>query len=108
MSCPDIARRLCRGTRCQAEVLYDDYIEHAKKQGITRRSIETKLGMFLTKVVGPNLKRSKKTHRVAAYNYEESKKRGPVYEFPPLSECREMFANLLNEKIDWHEDGDWS
>ena len=40
-----------------SETLYDDYIEHAKKQGIPRRAIETKLGMFLSKVVGPNLKR---------------------------------------------------
>jgi hypothetical protein len=90
-----------------SEVLYDDYIEHARKQGISRRAIETKLGMFLTKVVGPNLKREKKTYQVAAYQYETSKKLGPVYAFPPLSECRQMFANLLNEKIIWADDGDW-
>ena len=86
-------------------MLYDDYIEHAKKQGVARRAIETQIGMFLTKVVGPNLHRSKKTYRIPAYQYEDSEKRGPVYEFPPLSECRQMFANLLNEKIDWDEDG---
>ncbi len=30
--------------------LFDDYIEHAKKQGINRRSIETQLGRFADEV----------------------------------------------------------
>ena len=64
--------------------------------------------MFLTKVVGPNLHRNKKSYRTPAYQYETSKKRGWVYEFPPLSDCRQMFANLLNEKIIWGDEGDWS
>ena len=47
------------------EVLYDDYIEHAKKQGVSRRAIETQLGMFLHKIVGRNLLRSsKKNYRI--------------------------------------------
>lgn len=91
-----------------SEVLYGDYIEHAKRQGVVRRKIETQLGMFLTKVVGPNLRRSKQTYRMPAYQYETSKKRGMVFTFPPLSDCRQFFAKLLNEKIIWGDEDDWS
>jgi hypothetical protein len=35
-----------------SELLFDDYIEHAKKKGVSRRAIETQLGMFLNRVVG--------------------------------------------------------
>jgi hypothetical protein len=90
-----------------SEALYFDYIEHAKKQGVPRRAIETQLGIFLKKVVGPSLYRSKKKHFVDEGHYEISEKRGLVYVFPPLSECRQSFAVLLNEEITWEEGGDW-
>ena len=93
-----------------SEALYDDYIEHAKKQGVSRRAIETQLGMFLEKVVGPNLHRSKKKHyRTETRDCYEStvEKRGLVYVFPPLSECRQIFAGLINEEIKWEEGEDW-
>jgi hypothetical protein len=93
-----------------SEVLYVDYIEHAKKQGVPRRAIETQLGIFLQKVVGSGLHRSKKTHVVENYTGGvTSEKRGLVYVFPPLSECRQVFAALLNEEITWEWEGDdWS
>jgi hypothetical protein len=42
-----------------SESLHDDYIEHAKKQGVPRRAIETQLGIFLDKVVGSDLLRAR-------------------------------------------------
>jgi hypothetical protein len=37
-----------------------------------------------------------------------SEKRGLVYRFPPLGECRQRFTTLLNEKMTWEVRGDWS
>jgi hypothetical protein len=83
-----------------AQVLYDDYVEHAKKRGVPRRVIETKLGLFLRKVVGPNLRRSKreKTSSSGTFSTLSGREREPFYEFPPLSECRQAFTALLNEQ----------
>ena len=91
-----------------SEVLYDSYVEHAKKQGVPRRAIETQIGRFLQKVVGAHLHRSKKTYWVQNQLGIRSKKRGLVYTFPPLSACRRLFTELINEKIAWEgEEDDW-
>jgi len=92
-----------------SETLYDDYIEHARKQGVPRRAIETQIGMFLQKVVGPGLHRSKKAyHTRDRYGTLSVEKRGPVYAFPPLSKCRQLFTGLINEAIGWEgEEDDW-
>jgi hypothetical protein len=91
-----------------SEVLYDSYIEHAKKQGVSRRAIETQIGRFLQKVVGVHLHKSKRTYWVKNQLGILSKKRGTVYTFPPLSECRRLFTELINEEIAWEgEEDDW-
>lgn len=80
-----------------ATLLFDHYIEHAKKKGVPRRVIETALGMFLTKVV-KGLTRSKKNYEVSGpppYRDLETK-RGLVYQFPLLDECRRQFSELLD------------
>jgi hypothetical protein len=93
-----------------AEALYDDYIEHARKQGVSRRSIETQLGMFLWKTVGPQLRASKATyHTEEEHAGTPKKKRGLVYAFPSLSECRQRFTAQLNQNIAWDgEKDDWA
>jgi len=35
--------------RCPGQMLYDDYVQHAQKQGARRRHIEAALGIFLNK-----------------------------------------------------------
>jgi hypothetical protein len=32
---------------------------------------------------------------------------GPIYEFPPLAECRAAFERQIQQKIDWPEQEDW-
>lgn len=90
--------------------LHGHYVEHAKMQGVPRRAIETQLGIFLQKVV-PTLHRSKKTYiasQFSAGDYTETtEKRGLVYVFPSLKDCRQYFADLLNENITWEEGDDW-
>ena len=90
--------------------LHGHYVDHAKMQGVPRRAIETQLGIFLQKVV-PNLHRSRKTFTVeqcsAGYFTETVEKRGLVYVFPSLKDCRQHFAALLNENITWEEGSDW-
>ena len=86
-------------------MLFDDYVEHARKQGVSRRSIETMLGLFLQKIVGPGLQKVKRVYTQAA---TEADKRGPIYVFPPLKACRKNFAALLNEhNIQWDEEDSW-
>jgi hypothetical protein len=90
------------------EAIYGSYIEHAKTQGVTRRAIETKLGIFLRKVVGPKLRRCKKIPP-SAYAADKNE-RWWFYEFPPLSECRQAFTTLLNEQqVLWEgeEETEW-
>jgi hypothetical protein len=100
-----------------SEMLFDHYVEHAKKKGVPRRSIETQLGMFLNKTVGDELRRNKEAFKV--FNFKGPQKfgqnspfyvtrRGLVYHFPPLKECRDRFTQLLEEEITWDEDDRWT
>ncbi|MDO8396406.1 MAG: bifunctional DNA primase/polymerase [Bradyrhizobium sp.] len=52
---------------CPVAALFNQYIRHAQKQGVRRRSIETQLGMFLTKHV-PDLRKSDRDHKVPTRN----------------------------------------
>jgi hypothetical protein len=93
-----------------SKLLFDDYIEHAKKKGVARRSIETSLGFFLNDHV-EGLTDSRQTYlmpKPPRYDMERKTKRSRVYHFPTLAECREQFAReQLDEVIAWDEE-DWS
>ena len=93
--------------RAPSAVLFDDYIEHARAKGVQRRVIETSLGMFLQKTV-PNLRRNKRNYDVIDAYGLRSSKRGLVYSFPPLAQCRAHFAALLNQDVEWDEEVRWS
>jgi hypothetical protein len=95
-----------------AQLLFDHYVEHSKKKGVSRRVIETSLGLFLNKMVGDdNLQRSKETYLLPPPqnpNNARETKRGLVYQFPPLQFCRERFAERFDEPLAWYgDDGDW-
>jgi hypothetical protein len=82
----------CDGeTECPRAALYDAYVEHARAQGVNRRSIETAIGRFLVKTF-PRL-RLKRPERNGV--------RVCSYLFPPLAECRDLFAALMQQKVDW-------
>jgi hypothetical protein len=78
---------------CLRRSLFDHYLEETNRVGIRRKRIETLIGKFLTDYV-PGLRRSERGI-------------GPIYEFPPLAECRAAFERLIQQEIDWPEQGDW-
>jgi hypothetical protein len=86
--------------KCPGRALYDDYIEHAGKRGVNRRSIETVIGIFLLKTV-PGLKSHPGTFTIKDSNAFNGtiKGRGAIYEFPALDECRNAFAQTLRQPI---------
>jgi hypothetical protein len=92
--------------KCPTRKLFARYIKHAQLQGARRRSIETKIGMFLVKYVGAELKTDKADYGVYDKRgyYTEN---GRVYIFPPLKECREKFAQEMGQRILWGFDEEW-
>lgn len=79
---------------CPTQTVFNHYLEQTDRAGIRRRRIETLIGTFLKKYV-PGLRRS------------ERRGIGPIYEFPPLLECRAAFERLIQQEIDWPEQDDW-
>jgi hypothetical protein len=54
---------------CLRGELYDSYVRHGRRQGVSRRSIETKLGRFLSNVVGEGLQNLRVTRAAAGTNF---------------------------------------
>jgi hypothetical protein len=78
---------------CPKDDLFARYILHARLQGVNHRSIETKLGMFLSKQVGAGLTTTR---------YTIEGKQGPrCYVLPPLKDCRRLFSAALGQRPDW-------
>ena len=82
--------------QCPATRLFESYIKHAQQMGVRRRSIETRLGIFLQQNV-PGLKKIDGLYDVVTLqdgngSTDRKGKRGNVYIFPPLVECRAAFA----------------
>ena len=79
---------------CPKDVLYDHYIAHVKKSGGRYTDSNVSLGMFLHDVAGPNLKNLRdRSHRVVD-RYDTVERKGWVYAFPPLQECRERIKQM--------------
>jgi hypothetical protein len=78
--------------QCQAETIFNNYIEHAKRQGVSRRSIETTLGMYLRKVF-PSI-----PSPLPKVTIDGERLR--MYRFPPLAECRRLFAADFGQSLD--------
>jgi hypothetical protein len=94
--------------KCPARKLFVRYIKHAQLQGARRRSIETKIGMFLVKYVGSGLRSDKANYSI--YDKHERVSltvSGRVYAFPLLKECRERFAEEMGHSIAWGFDEEW-
>jgi Family of unknown function (DUF5906) len=81
---------------CLKDDLFETYVLHARLQGITRRSIETKVGMFLKKQLGAKLELPRPW-------VGSPPKRLLCYKLPPLAECRRLFAKQLGQDVDWGE-----
>jgi hypothetical protein len=93
---------------CPAQLLHDDYLEHTTKHGVRRRSIETALSIFLFRMFPGIFKyRGRYTIKDATSFASADRGQGAIYKFPPLSECREIFAATLNQSIDWQLPTEW-
>jgi hypothetical protein len=67
------------GNSCPKRRLFRRYIQHSRSvQGTRRRAIETKLGMFLTKYVGADLKTEKKNYSTYVRGSKVTKKDGSI------------------------------
>jgi hypothetical protein len=86
--------QLENGCECLKSQLHDSYLHRMEKTGRrgTPRATSTKLGMFLSKVVGSGLDGTIRDD-----------KRKYKYRFPPLKECRERFAKLTQSTIAWED-----
>jgi hypothetical protein len=83
---------------CFTGELYDSYIRHGRKQGVSRKAAETRIGMFLTKMVGSNLRKDR----------ADNPSRDYYYAFPSLKDCRNQFAERVrNDKLAWDDRADW-
>lgn len=85
--------------------LFENYIHHTKKTGLSRRSSETEVGYALRRLV-PGLKRRRgfREELVGASEFGGELQRAYVYVFPPLEDCRRHLEGLMHTKIDWVDD----
>ena len=97
-----------RAGKCPGQFLYEHYLDRANKRGVRRRQLETALGIFLNNNV-PKLKRYTDKFLVDPGNGFKAAEyhRGVIYEFPPLSVCREAFTAKLQQPFEWDELTDW-
>jgi hypothetical protein len=94
---------------CPKRLLFRRYVQHAQIQGAKRRSIEVKIGNFLTRHVGSGLKTLRKDYKVVRRLRGNTTENGWTYTFPPLKECRERFTKEMAHAVRWNAaDAEWS
>jgi hypothetical protein len=77
---------------CLREDLFGQYVRHAQIQGVSHRSTDTKIGMFLRKQLGAGLKDIRPVVGVQQVR---------CYQLPPLKDCRRIFSESLGHPVDW-------
>ncbi len=92
---------------CLRYRFYEAYVRHAGRTGIRHRSIEVKLGMFLSTFVGKIGGDFKVTYTVYAPNGDKITKQGRAYKFPTLAECRKKFEVEINQEVNWGDVTAW-
>ena len=92
---PPAVHGIGRSRTCRKQHLHELYLQHAKTQGVSYRSTETKFGKFLSAQLGVELKSTRPIVGTERYR---------CYELPPLKKCRELFAAKLGQSFDWGEE----
>jgi hypothetical protein len=93
---------------CPSDRLFDRYIRHAGRHGARRKSIQTQLGIFLTKHV-PGLRRNTRgRYSIWVRTGGIKETTGTTYEFPSLQQCRMAFASALQQDFTWDEKEAWT
>jgi hypothetical protein len=85
-------------------LLFDHYVHHAGKIGARHKALETQLGIFLRKVVGAALLRSRNRSYVDTCGILQQ---GSFYIFPPLAVCRAKLVEQIGQQIAWGPVADW-
>lgn len=93
---------------CPSDRLFDRYVKHAGRTGVRRKSIQTKLGMFLNKHV-PGLRRlTHVPYAIWTKTKGLQEANGTIYEFPALEKCRQAFAAAMQQAFPWDDTEDWT
>jgi Family of unknown function (DUF5906) len=92
--------QLMNDCECHKHTLHDSYIRRVGDvSSRSERSTQTKLGMFLSKMVGPGLDGTIR---------DANKNKKYVWHFPSLKNCREHFVKLTQGEIAWDDpDAKW-
>jgi hypothetical protein len=85
---------------CDRDRLFNSYVRHANLRGVRVKSLQSMLGKFLKKYVGPDLQ-SKRVQYTEQVDRVRVEKREWVYVFPPLKQCRERMAAMMQQEIAW-------
>jgi hypothetical protein len=75
--------------------LHHEFVECASKAGVSRRGLETGLGVAIKKLL-PGVTSDRRTI--------DQTSRVRVFNFPSLEECRAMFEEAVGQKIPWHSE----
>ena len=99
----DVLRRgelpgLCGNCCCNSLALYEHYTRRLERSGRTRKSMETGLGLFLRKAIGPDF---------TGQRVIDGQHRFRRYTFPSLDECRRRFAEMMQADLAWDEQQNW-
>ena len=77
-----------------------DYVECVKQAGVSRRSMQTSLGMNLRRLLPPGFPQSVTT----TSDHNGFSVTAPHYRFPPIDVCRKFFEDAVGLKgYDWGE-----
>jgi hypothetical protein len=88
--------------KCPKRRLFKRYVQHAQILGTRHKSIETRIGMFLKKYVGSDLKADERGDFKVYRRGTKMTEKGWIYTFPPLKECREQFAKEMGYAVKWN------
>ena len=81
--------------------LVADYVAHADRVGVTRKSNETQLGIALKRLVS-GIRRTRRTNALSNSDGSPATgRRETVYLLPPLKQCQSDFERLLNGNVSW-------
>jgi len=82
------------------QAMQDDYVECVKQAGVSRRSMQTSLGMNLRRLLPPGFPQSVTT----TSDHNGFSVTAPHYRFPPIDVCRKFFEDAVGLKgYDWGE-----
>jgi hypothetical protein len=98
-----------RPNETPATAIHKSYVKHAQDVGERRRSIETRLGIFLKKAVPHTPDMIGLSKREGGYTALKGKRvTGTIYVFPDLPVCRSDFVKLIGQPIAWNDpDANW-